>query len=58
MSKKLKPEKIIKINCPECGELQAKIYPWSSLTLNPDALVGKCKKCMNKEVSTLKAGVA
>ena len=50
MVKKLKPEKVIKIHCPECGELQAKIYPWSSLMLNPDTPVGKCKRCRNKEV--------
>lgn len=56
--KKLQPEKVKKVFCPKCGELQIKIYPWSSIGLNAGQLIPPCKKCINKSNSTLSSGVA
>ena len=54
------PIKVAKINCPECGELQVKVYPWSSYVfeLRPGMKVNVCKLCINKKSRTLKSGVA
>ena len=46
--KKKEPIKTVKrINCPKCGELQVKIYPWSSLNIQ-GSQVPLCVKCLNK----------
>jgi hypothetical protein len=55
MIKKQNPEKVMKYNCPRCGELQAKVYPWSNLVINPAIAIPVCKRCVNKE--TGKAGL-
>lgn len=47
MSNKLLPSKVVKVNCPTCGELQMKIYPWSSYQLT--GIPSICKKCLNKQ---------
>lgn len=52
---KMKPEKVIKILCPKCKELQVKIYPWSNVRWIKGDIIPKCKKCIN---SSLKSGVA
>jgi hypothetical protein len=53
MSKKIKfrPEKVQKIYCPKCGELQAKVYPWGNLQINPEIPIPLCKRCQNKEIA-------
>ena len=48
-TKKMQPKSVQRINCPKCGELQLKIYPWSSYQL----AIGVdnkqiCIKCANK----------
>ena len=48
MTQKLQPNKLIKINCPKCGELMLKIYPWSTLGLTPNTTITMCRKCLNK----------
>lgn len=51
MDDSLKPTKVVKIFCPNCGELMVKIYPWSSyrVDLGKDGKpVDKhnCRKCI------------
>ena len=48
-NKKLQPKAVQRINCPKCGELQIKIYPWSSyqLAIGVDSKQ-ICIKCANK----------
>lgn len=55
LKKELQPEKVRKINCPKCGELQVKVYPWSNLTIGPGVTIPPCKKCLNK---LIKSGLA
>lgn len=55
MKNKIQPKPIQKINCPKCGELQLKIYPWSSFRLQKAQPIPICAKCQN---SSLKSGVA
>jgi len=45
--KKLQPTKVQRIVCPKCGELQVKIYPWSTLNVNM-VKIPNCKKCLKK----------
>lgn len=47
---KIKP--VLRIVCQKCGELQVKIYPWSSINFNGQ--VPYCQKCLKR---TLKSGV-
>ena len=48
--KKHQPAKsVIRVTCHRCGELQVKIYPWSSYNLPEGAVHPLCKKCRNKE---------
>jgi hypothetical protein len=54
MIKKLTPEKVLKYHCPECGELQAKVYPWSNLAINPAIVIPVCKRCINKKAGKLR----
>jgi hypothetical protein len=59
MNTKIQPKKVLKITCDICGELQIKIYPWSSITFKPDPRgIPPCQKCIQKELtkrnSTLK----
>ena len=60
MSKKIKfrPEKVQKIHCPICGELQAKVYPWGNLQVNPNIAIPPCKRCQNKEAGKAQTRVA
>jgi len=47
--KKNQPAKsVLRVTCDRCGELQVKIYPWSSYNLPPEAVKSVCKKCKNK----------
>lgn len=42
---KQKPNKtVIRINCPICGELQLKIYPWGNFSVNTNMPIPPCKK--------------
>lgn len=47
MIKQLQPEKVLRICCPRCGELELKIYPWSTFALPPNTQIPICKKCIN-----------
>lgn len=47
MDKDLKPTKIERINCPTCGELMIKIYPWSSIRSEMNT-VPNCRKCIQE----------
>lgn len=47
--KKIQPKKVQRIFCPVCGELQVKIYPWSSLHITEDR-VPMCQKHVGKPV--------
>lgn len=51
--KDIKIQPVKRITCPKCGELQVKIYPWSTLII--DKAIPICQKCVK---STLKSGVA
>ena len=53
---KVQPNKVKRIVCPRCGELQVKIYPYSSFVLADGNPIPPCRKCINN--SSLKAGVA
>lgn len=44
---KVKPIPVKKIVCSVCGELLAKLYPFTSLQVPPD-LILKCTKCIAK----------
>jgi len=46
MKKELQPKKVQKINCPKCGELQIKIYPYSSFLVQDGAKIPVCRKCI------------
>ena len=48
MKNKVKPNKVKKIRCPKCGELLVKIYPWSSIQMNPNSPTPACGRCINK----------
>lgn len=54
VTNKVQPQKVKRIACSKCGELQVKIYPWSSFQLQTNGTVPNCVKCLN---STLKSGV-
>lgn len=47
MSKKIQPKPVIKIKCPKCGELQLKIYPYSTLGVSDEIQIPLCGKCLN-----------
>ena len=49
MTAKYKPNKVQRIVCPNCGELQVKIYPWSTMQIQASQGIPKCKKCLNKK---------
>ena len=51
----LQPTKVLKINCPKCGELQLKIYPWSSFNIQEGSIIPVCKKCIAKEIKVQRA---
>lgn len=46
--KKIQPKKVLRINCPKCGELQIKIYPWSTFRIQEGSIIPDCGKCINK----------
>lgn len=48
--KKIQPEKVVRVVCPKCGELQLKIYPWSNIIWGNQQQIPTCKKCQNKPV--------
>ena len=48
MKLKHQPTKVQRVVCPKCGELQLKIYPWSSLRVADMNKVPPCRKCLNK----------
>jgi len=50
MEENLKPTKVIKVFCPKCGELQVKIYPWSSFRLKKGAIIPNCRKCIAEHI--------
>ncbi len=54
MKEKAQPKTVRRIHCPKCGELQVKIYPWSSYQISMDIGIEICMKCKN---SSLKFGV-
>lgn len=43
-----KPDKVREIRC-KCGELQLRIYPWSSFNVT-NAQAPLCKRCLNKQI--------
>lgn len=46
---KAQPKKsVMRVLCPTCGELQIKIYPWSSLSLREGSPIPECVKCLAK----------
>ena len=45
---KIQPMKIVKVYCPNCGELMLKVYPWSSIGVTPGKQIPNCSKCINK----------
>lgn len=64
------PTKVQKFYC-QCGELMLKVFPWSSLRMDPKTPIGPCYRCQNKNLkssskssskgsskSSLKSGVA
>lgn len=53
-----KPSKVLKINCPNCGELQMKVFPWSSIMIPEGMAIPICKKCINKNIVKEKARVS
>lgn len=55
MKNKLHPKGVQKVVCGKCGELQIKIYPWSSIQLQEAQPIPLCMKCRN---SSLKSMVA
>ena len=50
---KKQPEKVRKIVCPSCGELQMKIYPWSNIFPEEAREIPICKRCENREVESV-----
>lgn len=42
----LVPTRVEKINCPKCGELMVKIYPWSSIRKADNQIIPNCRKCI------------
>ena len=53
LKENLQPNKgVIKIYCPECKELQLKIYPWASI--KPFESVPNCKRCRSKQSRELR----
>jgi len=48
MKKEFRPNKVKRIVCPKCKELQLKIYPYSSLQMN-GTMIPPCRKCLAKE---------
>ncbi len=42
-----KPEKVQRIVCPMCGELQVKVYPWSTMRVL-DGKIPPCQKHVGK----------
>lgn len=45
--KKIPLKKVVRLNCPACGELEIKLYPYSSFTFQGGD-VPNCIKCINK----------
>lgn len=46
---KTQPKKsVLRIVCPKCGELQVKIYPWSSYNIKEGSVIEACMKCLAK----------
>jgi len=50
LKKELQPTKVQKIYCPVCGELEVKIYPWSSYRLKEGDIIHNCRKCIAKDI--------
>lgn len=50
---KPQPKPVQKFFCPQCGELMAKIYPYSSLVIPAGAKLHPCPKCIyeNQHIS-------
>lgn len=46
--KKAQPKSVVRVNCPKCGELQVKIYPYSSIQITGNSVIPPCQKCVNK----------
>ena len=51
---KLQPKPLEKLVCPFCGELQVKIYPWSSIRQPPNFKTPPCGKCVEKAANKKK----
>ena len=49
MKNKQPIKKVTRINCPKCGELQIKIYPWSNIIWMDNDKFPICIKCTNKK---------
>ena len=49
---KFQPKSVQRIVCPKCGELQMKIYPWSSYKRMDDKPISLCQKCLNKLIKS------
>lgn len=47
MSNKIQPKPLEKVTCPKCGELQIKIYPYSSIRMKEGSQIPPCQKCLN-----------
>jgi hypothetical protein len=46
---KIQPKKVQRFVCPKCGELQIKIYPWSSFVIQGSS-TPLCNKCLSKKI--------
>ena len=51
---KIQPNKVQRIVCPKCGELQVKIYPWSSIKAQGTGVIPNCGKCIQNQTKHLK----
>ena len=48
---KAQPKPVERVVCPKCGELQMKVYPYSSYRRMDNKPIMPCQKCLAKEVA-------
>jgi len=56
MEKKFRPTPVVRIVCPNCGELMVKFYPNTTLVFEQGSKIPWCKKCLANH--SLKSRVA